>query len=162
MKLVLTIQVLGILLFNTEAKEGFRTVKAGSKTFYVSNDKRDWFRAQAECQIRNLVIATIKSKDETDALYRTACSSRDYMWIGGYKYYGNWHWISTGELLKYTNWDKGEPNNKGGKENALEVRCKTRGGWNDKDPSAKRFYVCQNKDVDKRQSEPLESAPEIL
>ena len=64
------------------------------------------------------------------------------IWLGALKARGQWRWdgLHTGQLTS-TNWNRGEPNNKGGKENCIETY--TDGVWRDQHCSDLLPYVCE-------------------
>lgn len=92
-----------------------------------------WENAQAYCEAVGGYLATITTLEENDFLYR-------YMRQRGYAsaYFGlsntqtgAWQW-GNGELLTYTNWHSGEPNNQNGNEHyGMFYENFSDGTWND-------------------------------
>lgn len=92
-----------------------------------------WENAQAYCEAVGGYLATITTPEENDFLYR-------YMRQRGYAsaYFGlsntqtgAWQW-GNGELLTYTNWHSGEPNNQNGNEHyGMFYESFSDGTWND-------------------------------
>jgi hypothetical protein len=85
-------------------------------------------------------LATVADDGENGFLCRLAVSKGPTAqpWIGfsdeGHE--GSWRWV-TGESVRYTNWNRGEPNNSGGRENCCELLGN--GCWNDVDGGTGRF-----------------------
>lgn len=57
-------------------------------------------------------------------------------------------WIATGSKFDYTNWNKGQPDNKaptGGPECCVAMESYWNYKWNDKDCIRELYYVCQKR-----------------
>ena len=90
---------------------------------------KTWYAAEADAISRGGYLATLTSVDENAWVWNTL-GAPAYHLIGGTDQLkdGDWKWV-TGELWAYSNWNSREPNNSGGKEDALEFW--NNGKWND-------------------------------
>ncbi len=81
----------------------------------------DWSEAKAYCEAMGGHLACITSEEE-QALAETLIGAgpRNHYWIGAYRDGGGFSWV-TGEPFSYTHWDKGDPNNVGGHEDAVQI-----------------------------------------
>lgn len=77
-------------------------------------------------------LATVGDDAENRFLYELANGVATHAWIGfsdeGHE--GDWRWV-TNEPVRYANWNAGEPNNAGGRENHCDFLVDRGGRWND-------------------------------
>jgi hypothetical protein len=105
----------------------------GGHWYTVDEQARWWGDAKAEAERQGGYLVVITSQQEQDFLTTTIGPLLDnsWKWIGLYAQNneeGNWAWV-TGELVIYTNWDGGEPNNRTNDEYFGEMYAF--GTWND-------------------------------
>ncbi|EMH2710065.1 DUF5011 domain-containing protein [Clostridioides difficile] len=74
-------------------------------------------------------LVTIKSKQELD-LFNSLTTKTVWLGATDEEKEGQWKWV-TGELVKFTNWCAGEPNNFGGIEDYMVSIKNSNGLWND-------------------------------
>ena len=100
-----------------------------------------WADASADCQAAGLQLASVQSAEQ-NALLLTAAAGNS-VWIGGTDAAseGRWVWSPTNTPLSYTNWNAGEPNNRGS-EDCMQFYGDT-GKWNDLRCAKELKYVCQ-------------------
>lgn len=103
--------------------------------YKIYNNCNTWEEALRYCETLGGHLATITSAEENDALFNyIKASGYDNAYFGftDKDNEGEWKWV-TGEVVDYTNWSLGEPNNDGnGEENYAEFYYKfTDGTWND-------------------------------
>ncbi|KAK3583995.1 hypothetical protein CHS0354_000151, partial [Potamilus streckersoni] len=73
------------------------------------------------------------------------CSSCQRLWIGATRLYSSatWKWLNE-NIMEYTNWGNGEPNNIHDNENCAEVIPAWNSKWNDLDcSSSEGGYICE-------------------
>ncbi len=102
-----------------------------------------WTNAKAVCESLGGHLVTISSPEENDFVSNLAKSNLIWLGFTDSETYGasegNWRWI-TGEIVTYTNWKVGEPNNLNDEDYA---HMYSDGFWNDADPGSNRFYICE-------------------
>ena len=105
------------------------------------DDRMVWSKVSAYCQSLGGTLACITSAEENAVVAALVNSYGKPCWIGGnaLENSGRFVW-ETGEEFLYTNWDAGEPNNKGGNQNF--IRMYTNGLWDDCEESSYAF-VCE-------------------
>ncbi len=76
----------------------------------------DWLQAETQAVQWGGHLVTINDREE-ELWLRDQFGAQEYFWIGfnDTSVEGNWEWVS-GELVTYTNWWEGEPNNSDGGE----------------------------------------------
>lgn len=108
----------------------------GGHSYYLFDIGGTWEAAENYCQSLGGHLATITTQEENDALYNYICSlgvGSAYIGLTDNVQEGVWMWV-TGEVLEYTNWHSGEPNNDyGGEKYAMFYDRYTDGTWNDGD-----------------------------
>lgn len=110
--------------------------------YYLLNlDALDWLAARKRCEKMGGHLVTISDAEE-NAFVEELCGGSD-AWFGGTDAHkeGDWQWV-TGEEMNFTDWLKGEPNNKYENENALAFYPKRR-AWNDRVATEKTRFVCE-------------------
>ena len=71
--------------------------------------------------------------------------TQEQAWIGGFKDEGTWKWTD-GSTWSYTNWGDGQPDNSGGRQDAVQMNFGEVGKWDD---ITKNYYepglpfICQ-------------------
>nr|WP_172693313.1 immunoglobulin-like domain-containing protein [Clostridioides difficile]AYD68710.1 chitinase B [Clostridioides difficile] len=84
-------------------------------------------------------LATIKSKHELD-LFNSLTTKTTWLGATDEEKEGQWKWV-TGELVKFTNWCSGEPNNFGGTEHYMVSIKNSKGLWNDTNNSPDPYWT---------------------
>jgi hypothetical protein len=105
-------------------------------SYYRSTGSMTWTQARQACFNMGGHLVTITSAAENNFVFNTWPSG----WIGftDEVVEGQWRWV-TGEVVTYTNWNAGEPNNAGNEDYAQFV---TGGRWNDL-PNVSLPYVLE-------------------
>ena len=105
-------------------------------SYYRSNGSMTWTNARQACINMGGHLVTITSAAENNFVFNTWPSG----WIGftDEAVEGQWRWV-TGELVTYTNWNGGEPNNANNEDYAQFVNG---GRWNDL-PNVSLPYVLE-------------------
>ncbi|WP_411875420.1 C-type lectin domain-containing protein [Vulcanococcus limneticus] len=112
------------LLCGTPAQAALTLISPGDpgvfqlgNSLYTIVPGPSWLNAEAQSQLLGAVgteiaghLVTINSQEENDFIY--ANFQNNYQWIGftDQAVEGDWVW-SSGQLVTYTNWNAGEPNN---------------------------------------------------
>lgn len=97
----------------------------GYGRYQIVDGKFTWKEAKADAEKRGGHLATFVTNEEWES-FISIVGGKDNVpygaWIGGTdeKTEGTWEWI-TNELWKFTNLNRGEPNNAGGNEDHLHV-----------------------------------------
>lgn len=107
----------------------------------VNNDKMHWQKVAAYCRSLGGTLACITSAQENKVVASMVSSYGKTCWIGGnsLENVGKFVW-ETGEAFSYTNWETGEPNNKGG--NQRFIRMYPNGLWDDCEDASYAF-ICE-------------------
>lgn len=107
----------------------------------VNNDKMHWQKVAAYCRSLGGTLACITSAQENKVVASMVSSYGKPCWIGGnsLESVGKFVW-ETGEAFSYTNWNTGEPNNKGG--NQRFIRMYPNGLWDDYEDDSYAF-ICE-------------------
>lgn len=56
---------------------------------------------------------------------------------------GRFHWFTSGEIFRYTNWAAGEPSNYNGSEHCVELHDVKQQKWNDRICTYLNYYICE-------------------
>jgi len=106
-------------------------VKLGENCFHVSRLKMNWGQAKRYCLGQGGYLAEIMSREEEELLDTYLVAGISY-WLGlnDLKKQGVYTWDHSGQVAKYTNFPKGEPNAKD--QNCVwKTYHPTRAGWHD-------------------------------
>jgi len=90
-------------------------------------------------------LVTIGSAAENEFVHGLTQASATWLGASDVTVEGEWRWVSgpeTGQLLTYTNWGPGEPNNVGNEDYAIFNNPWGGGMWNDR-PDTTAFYVVE-------------------
>ncbi len=126
-----------------EVEDG-ETFTFNGNTYAYINKSMTGYEAREYCESLVGHLATITSPEEDEFIKNTVLASpaKAYYWLGGTKDdAGNWIWL-TGEDWEYSNWNGGEPNNVGGREDCLHLYSDSK-RWNDL-PSDTNVYRVGN------------------
>lgn len=103
-----------------------------------------WYEANIICNgFPNTSLAEIQTHNEHIFLVTNIQADSDlnkyHFWIGGNDLpsEGTWWWTGSGNIMNYSNWHPGEPNNSGGQEHCLMLAKSLSFMWNDS--------ICPNK-----------------
>uniref|UniRef100_UPI00358ED5CB E-selectin-like n=1 Tax=Myxine glutinosa TaxID=7769 RepID=UPI00358ED5CB len=108
--------------------------QVSSWTYFHSENKFPWRGARNYCRKRNASMVAIANQKENDHLDESLPYSKGYYWTSGVHNGSGWIWTSSQEVMHFTNWAKGEPNNLTTRENCVEIYIKSEtspGQWND-------------------------------
>lgn len=113
------------------------------------NTPATWEDAAAACaQLGGtLAVPTSAGEDARIAALPTMPATLPDVWIGGSDALveGEWRWI-TGEMMVYTNWRLGEPNDGAGEfpEDCMLIEADNGGTWDDRPCGAAYPYLCEH------------------
>ncbi|XP_018578512.1 macrophage mannose receptor 1-like [Anoplophora glabripennis] len=120
----------------------------GEKSYYIGESKLTYFEAGQFCKNINMELVTVHSFEEFETLWnyiRRTTNLRKLWTSGSILLNGHdWIWMSTMELVKFTKWKPGEPNNRLA-EKCLEFLSDDNITFlfNDRDCSAKVAFICE-------------------
>ena len=105
------------------------------------NAQLSWSEAASYCQSIGGILACITSEEENKVVASMVNRYGVPCWIGGndVEQEGNFVWES-GEAFSYSNWDAGEPNNKGNQD---FIRMYTNGLWDDCEQDSHYAFICE-------------------
>ncbi|XP_023561199.1 macrophage mannose receptor 1 [Octodon degus] len=110
------------------------------------HEKKTWFESRDFCRALGGELATIKSKEELQAIWRLITSTRSYhemFWLGlTYGSSEGFTW-SSGSPVTYENWAFGEPNNYNNVEYCGEMKGDPSMQWNDINCEHLNNWICQ-------------------
>ena len=115
--------------------------------YKFSSKGLSWNAAKSACEVLRSHLVVINSQAENQAVFQKITGNQGTM-IGLYrnpKDKSRWLWVD-GSRPTYTNWNTGEPNNSGGKEDCTHAFAKGGGSvWNDLrcDYQYNIPYVCE-------------------
>ncbi len=126
------------------------TFKGHSYKFF--SDVMSWHRAKKRCEEMGGHLATISNADEERFVVNLATKGisvptpMDGIWMGATdeEKEGEWKWID-GTKSKYSNWEKGQPNNKQENEHYLLYWLKGKSWVDQPDKSVQHpaYFVCE-------------------
>lgn len=111
------------------------------KWYRVYLEGSGWKSSQAKCERNGGSLALVKVKETHDFLVKLANGRKLLIGASNYKN-GVWTWVD-GTIMGYQPWDRGQPNNVGGKEHCLSMGPK--GAWYDVEDNSdwSQGYVCE-------------------
>ncbi|XP_064188218.1 E-selectin-like isoform X6 [Anguilla rostrata] len=116
---------------------------------YSINPNRNWDSARDWCRQHYTDMVAIQNQREIAYLNEILPKNKYYYWIGIRKVSGVWTWVGTNKTLteEAKNWAKGEPNNRGKKnqEDCVEIyikRDQEAGKWNDQSCRNEKGALC--------------------
>ncbi|XP_060534148.1 C-type lectin 37Da-like [Cylas formicarius] len=127
-------------------------LSANEKGYYISKDKQDFLGALTLCKTYGLELVSLRTpEDEAEldyALNEFNASTEVGYWLAGTKLKtGDWYWVTTGNMVLYTNWGDGQPDNSGGYENCLELgnfnQYRQPRKWNDLNCTIELNFICK-------------------
>lgn len=124
-----------------KCKTGY--VRYGMSCYLFPTQKTSWFQANSSCAGSGY-LAEVTSQSENDFIIHHAQTE---LWIGAKRYNtGNFHWSRTNQHLTWTNWSPGEPDNRDGIEDCVEIwGPQNNGKWNDGNCYTPLNYVCESR-----------------
>ena len=116
--------------------------------FYkIFHEQMNFTDAKARCESDGTFLTIPRSKTENDFFADLIISDETDdtdtdMWIGIHDFIQEGTFVAVnGQAISYTNWYPSEPNDQGG-EDAVELRLRDNGRWNDVAKSEKRKFIC--------------------
>jgi hypothetical protein len=117
----------------------------GGTLYLYCTTTATWTTAQTNCWSWGYDLVSIGSSAEnTEVVDQAVSRSTGYWWMGfnDRTTEGTWAW-SDGSAITYTNWQTGEPNDSGKKEDCGQLNRFTSYTWNDAQCSTSLAYVCE-------------------
>ncbi len=124
------------------------------KRYQLFSERLTWHEAGQKCLDLGGQLVEIRTREENNFITNLATDKGvDGIWLGATdeRHHGTWIW-SNGEVVTFTNWDQGQPNNFGGAEHyAMLINKDASGKWWDQ-PSVSGLglpagfragYVCE-------------------
>ena len=111
--------------------------------------KKTWKDAESDCVKSGARLASIHSAQENEFVNKLH-DPKEVLnsWIGVIRDGSSFKW-NDGSAFSYQNWNTGEPNNSGGKENCVELYAapgqKYHDKWNDVPCDTTASYVCKKR-----------------
>ncbi|XP_072005267.1 uncharacterized protein [Engystomops pustulosus] len=106
--------------------------------YYISTDTSSWDAAKDECIKKGATLLPLKTQEETAALHNFIKTDRYWIGMRRDKEPEKWKWLD-GEMMSYSKWKSGEPNNPTTEECAESYY----GEWNDLPCSRTLKYACK-------------------
>ncbi|XP_033746479.1 perlucin-like [Pecten maximus] len=122
-------------------------VSHNDKCYLLSSYKASWPVAASYCRTFNSKLA--EPMDQSSVAFlsgevKGSAPMRDttyYLGGGDLFVEGEWIWMSTQAAIGVTNWNPGEPNDAGGKEDCVEIALT--GLWNDDVCDQPKGFICE-------------------
>ncbi|XP_043911867.1 pulmonary surfactant-associated protein D-like isoform X2 [Protopterus annectens] len=116
--------------------------KAEEKTFFTGGKLVTFQNARTECANAGGQLATPDTAVQNKALQDIVNLYKKGAWIGVIAEWSKNRFVYLNrQPVRYTNWNKGEPNNEHNVEECVEMY--TTGTWNDKQCNVERLVVCE-------------------
>ncbi|XP_063417332.1 perlucin-like, partial [Mytilus trossulus] len=95
------------------------------------------------CEDDGGLLVEVDSKGENDFLKLSACATK--YWLGGTdeQKEGVWIWSHSQNLITFTDWREGEPNNYNGNEHCLSLKEASGYAWNDGPCQNLMPFICE-------------------
>jgi len=125
-----------------QCKEGETYFGHTNMCYKFYSDRLLWADANQACIDAGGNLASILDP-ETNEFITTL--TKEYTWIGGHRLEDDqdvWGWAD-GSEWSYENWNGGEPNNAGGREDCVAINWGQPGRWDDGYIDASYPYLCQ-------------------
>ncbi|XP_055625172.1 C-type lectin 37Da-like [Toxorhynchites rutilus septentrionalis] len=137
------------------------SLQSSSKQYQIPNLRGNWFKAFEFCRSIGMQLVTIRSRAENDAVAKYIQSTDKYndvsssFWLGGSDLAeeGTFSWMPTGQLVTFSNWSPGEPNNAFQTEHCIQLvyipRFEQRWTWNDNNcTTSYMYFICETASQD--------------
>ncbi|XP_077477466.1 C-type lectin domain family 6 member A-like [Stigmatopora argus] len=113
--------------------------------YYISNVQKSWGEAKVDCSNKRGQLVIIRNIEEKKWLHSKL--SRTTYWIGlsSTSDHRKWFWVDETPLNpNVANWSKGQPDNRSGNENCVEMWHGNSYRWNDRNCKFNRRYICKS------------------
>ncbi|XP_034323723.2 perlucin-like protein isoform X1 [Magallana gigas] len=118
--------------------------------YHLSLEEESWMDSMKMCEIHGAYLVHVTSASEdTFTTNLMVTNGAGHAWMGGsdWTVEGMWVWEPEGELIQYSNFAGGEPNNKDG-QNCLKKGISQHYHWNDQDCDRLYPYICETTNKD--------------
>ena len=117
----------------------------GAGLFHIPNDAKPWSEAKRYCESKLGFLVELVNR-ELEVKVKNYVNTKygiSTFWLGARDHHteGVFRWESSNQILAYTNWGTGEPNNYAKREDCAEFSS---GIWNDLDCNESRRFICQS------------------
>ncbi|XP_036592412.1 pulmonary surfactant-associated protein D-like [Trichosurus vulpecula] len=114
----------------------------GNKIFKTSGFEGNFDKATKSCKAAGGTVASPRDEAENKAVQKIVSRYGKAAFLGMTDIQKEGKFVyPTGDPLGYSNWEPGEPNNKGGGENCIEIF--SNGKWNDKPCEEPHLIICE-------------------
>ncbi|XP_053397668.1 perlucin-like protein [Mercenaria mercenaria] len=114
--------------------------------YFFSTDTLNWDEAFEQCIALQSYLVEIDDSDENDFLVSVILGTSDdkyYIGLSDREIEGIWKWMTSGNVLGFSSWISGQPDNSGGNENCALFSNSL---WNDAScTSLLRRYICEKR-----------------
>lgn len=118
----------------------------GPACYIVKNNYFSWYGARDDCLTNSADLVSITSQAEQEFVTRELLKGA-YRWLGftDKDDEGRWAWSDNTTKQTFTNWDGGDPNDGGWRQNEDCALMKPDGKWNDYPCNDQYKYICKRK-----------------
>ncbi|VDH97766.1 mannose receptor, C type [Mytilus galloprovincialis] len=118
------------------------------RCYFFSTDKKPWHEAEVECRNLGGYLTQVTDSAENSWIVSMITSKKviqqDY-WMGATDFTeGDWRWVNDLSKVHFTNWNSGQPDNAGGKEDCSHFWHGHNYKWNDHVCSNLFGYICES------------------
>ncbi|XP_028141854.1 perlucin-like [Diabrotica virgifera virgifera] len=123
----------------------------GNKSYWIGTTfQATWFEAIDFCHQMHMQLLTINSAEENEVIYgyiKQANKGFEY-WTAGTRLVDDikYVWFPYGDLVRYTNWSKGQPDFLTGEQCLQLWKADEQLQWNDRPCDVRFYFICERYD----------------
>ncbi|XP_062577477.1 perlucin-like [Saccostrea cucullata] len=118
--------------------------------FFATHIAHDWVESAHYCSQFGATLATIESERENNFIRQHLLDFAKPVdfWVGGTDTVieGDWQWVTSQNIMTYSDWYPGNPSNFHHSENCLELLHNYKYHWNDQDCRVVNQFICEMSD----------------
>eukprot|EP00918_Siedleckia_nematoides_P018859 GHVU01040294.1.p1 GENE.GHVU01040294.1~~GHVU01040294.1.p1 ORF type:complete len:153 (+),score=11.24 GHVU01040294.1:180-638(+) len=146
---ILTVLMLAVFMANMQVEgrvcpDGFRSW-SGSCYFFETNNQYTWAEAKSICRSLQSDLVSVGSTSENQFLlsWIRERSTKLHIWMDLNDLAREGHWMTKQMRISYSNWCRGEPNNRPGDEDCGHFHASHGHCWNDVGCWRKFGFICE-------------------